>query len=156
MNDFKKKLTAEQFRVTQKHGTEPPFSGVYNNKKDKGEYLCVCCKAKLFSSTAKYDSGSGWPAFFEPISENALGSSLPSISINKQQLGDKINIVDLIIMSKLESSKSEIRRLIKGSGVKINNQVIADEKLIITKNLFKDSSIKLSLGKKRHIKVKLN
>ena len=75
MNDFKKKLTAEQFRVTQKHGTEPAFSGVYNNKKDKGEYLCVCCKAKLFSSTAKYDSGSGWPAFFEPISENALGSS---------------------------------------------------------------------------------
>ena len=75
MNDFKKKLNAEQFRVTQKHGTEPPFSGVYNNKKDKGEYLCVCCKAKLFSSTAKYDSGSGWPAFFEPISENALGSS---------------------------------------------------------------------------------
>ena len=75
MNDFKKKLTAEQFRVTQKHGTEPPFSGVYNNKKDKGEYLCVCCKAKLFSSTAKYDSGSGWPAFYEPISENALGSS---------------------------------------------------------------------------------
>ena len=75
MNDFKKKLTAEQFRVTQKHGTEPPFSGVYNNKKDKGEYLCVCCKAKLFSSTAKYDSGSGWPAFYEPISQNALGSS---------------------------------------------------------------------------------
>ena len=75
MNDFKKKLTDEQFRVTQKHGTEPPFSGVYNNKKDKGEYLCVCCKAKLFSSTAKYDSGSGWPAFYEPISENALGSS---------------------------------------------------------------------------------
>ena len=75
MNDFKKKLTSEQFRVTQKHGTEPPFSGVYNNKKDKGEYLCVCCKAKLFSSTAKYDSGSGWPAFYEPISQNALGSS---------------------------------------------------------------------------------
>ena len=75
MNDFKKKLTAEQFRVTQKYGTEPPFSGVYNNKKDKGEYLCVCCKAKLFSSTAKYDSGSGWPAFYEPISQNALGSS---------------------------------------------------------------------------------
>ena len=75
MNDFKKELTPEQYRVTQKHGTEPPFSGVYNNKKDKGEYLCVCCKAKLFSSTAKYDSGSGWPAFYEPISENALGSS---------------------------------------------------------------------------------
>jgi peptide-methionine (R)-S-oxide reductase len=76
MNDFKKKLTAEQYRVTQEHGTEPPFSGIYNNKKDKGEYLCICCKAKLFSSNAKYDSGSGWPAFFEPISKNAIGSSV--------------------------------------------------------------------------------
>ena len=75
MNDFKNKLTAEQYRVTQKHGTELPFSGVYNNKKDKGEYLCICCKAKLFSSNAKYESGSGWPAFFEPISEDAIGSS---------------------------------------------------------------------------------
>ena len=90
------------------------------------------------------------------FSENALGSALPSISINKQQLGDKINIVDLIIMSKLESSKSEIRRLIKGSGVKVNNQVITNEKLIIAEELFKDKSVKLSLGKKRHIKVNLS
>ena len=90
------------------------------------------------------------------FSENALGSALPSVSINKQQLGDKINIVDLIIMSKLESSKSEIRRLIKGSGVKVNNQVITNEKLIIAEELFKDKSVKLSLGKKRHIKVNLS
>ena len=76
MNDFKNKLTAEQYRVTQKHGTEPPFSGIYNDKKDKGEYLCVCCNSKLFSSNAKYDSGSGWPAFFEPVSENAVGLSI--------------------------------------------------------------------------------
>ena len=90
------------------------------------------------------------------FSENALGSALPSISINKQQLGDNINIVDLIIMSKLESSKSEIRRLIKGSGVRVNNQVITNEKLIIEEELFKDKSVKLSLGKKRHIKVNLS
>ena len=58
-------------------------------------------------------------------------------------------------MSKLENSKSEIRRLIKGNGVKINNQTISNEKMLITKTLFKDNLIKLSLGKKKHIKVEL-
>jgi len=90
------------------------------------------------------------------FSENSLGSELPSISIDKNQLDKEINIIDLIILSKLETSKSEIKRLIKGNGVKINNQPLADEKLIITKNLFKDNIIKLSLGKKRHIKVELS
>ena len=69
---------------------------------------------------------------------------------------DQINIIDLIVMSKLESSKSEIRRLIKGNGVKINGQTISDEKLIINKTLFEDNLIKLSLGKKKHIKVELS
>ena len=68
----------------------------------------------------------------------------------------KLSIVDLIILSKLEKSKSEIRRLIKGSGVRINNQIINDEKLIISEKLFEDNTIKLSLGKKRHIKVEIN
>jgi len=90
------------------------------------------------------------------FSENSLGSELPSILINKDQLDNKLNIVDLIIISKLENSKSEIKRLIKGNGIKINNQVIVDEKLIITQESFKDNLIKLSLGKKRHIKVKLS
>ncbi len=90
------------------------------------------------------------------FSENLLGSELPSILINKNHLDKKINIIDLIILSKLETSKSEIRRLIKGNGVRINNQPITDENLIIIKNLFKDNTIKLSLGKKRHIKVELS
>jgi tyrosyl-tRNA synthetase len=90
------------------------------------------------------------------FSENSLGSELPSISINKNQLDKELNIVDLIILSKLENSKSEIRRLIKGNGVKINNQMVNSEKLIITKELFKDNYIKLSLGKKRHVKVDLS
>jgi tyrosyl-tRNA synthetase len=81
---------------------------------------------------------------------------LPSISINKNQLDKKINIVDLIVLSKLETSKSEIKRLIKGNGVKVNNKIIADVKLIIRKNLFNDNIIKLSLGKKRHVKVELS
>ena len=87
---------------------------------------------------------------------NLMGGNLPIISINEKKLKEKITIIDLIVMSGLESSKSEIRRLIKGNGIKINNQVIVDEKLIITRDLFQDSLIKLSLGKKKHIKVVLS
>ena len=88
------------------------------------------------------------------FSENSLGSALPSISVNKKHLKD-LNIIDLIILSKLESSKSEIRRIIKGNGVKINNQTINDDKLIVNEKLFHKNTIKLSIGKKRHIKVEL-
>jgi len=102
-------------------------------------------EAKLAEETAK-----------KTFEENSTGSGLPTISINQKKLSEKINIIDLVILSKLESSKSEIRRLIRGNGVKINNQVINDEKFSITKELFSENFIKLSLGKKRHIKVKLN
>ena len=90
------------------------------------------------------------------FSENLLGSELPFVLIDKNQLDKKLNIIELIILSKLEKSKSEIKRLIKGNGVKINNNMVVDEKLIITKELFKDNFIKLSLGKKRHVKVILS
>ena len=88
--------------------------------------------------------------------ENSTGSGLPTISIIQKKLSEKINIIDLVVLSKLENSKSEIRRLIKGNGIKINNQVINDEKFIITRELFYENFIKVSVGKKRHIKVKLN
>lgn len=91
----------------------------------------------------------------QTFSGNSLGDNLPAIQINKQMLDDNINILDLVILSKLEKSKSEIRRLIKGNGIKINSQAISDEKFLITANLFKDNLIKLSLGKKKHIKVEL-
>ena len=67
-----------------------------------------------------------------------------------------INVLDLILLSKLENSKSEIRRLIKGNAIKINDNTISDEKFIIDHNLFKENYLKLSIGKKRHIKVELN
>ena len=92
----------------------------------------------------------------QTFGDNSMGDNLPSISIEEKELKSKITIIDLIILSKLESSKSEIRRLIIGNGIKINNQVVADEKLIVTKDLFQSNLIKLSLGKKRHIKVLLN
>ena len=90
------------------------------------------------------------------FSENSSGSELPSISINKSLLDNIFNVIDLIILSKLESSKSEIRRLIRGNGIKINNQLIKDEKMIITKKLFQNNFLKLSVGKKRHIKIDLS
>ena len=91
----------------------------------------------------------------QTFADNSIGNNLPLVSIDKKKLKDKITIIDLIILSRLESSKSEIRRLIKGNGIKINNKVISDEKLIVSKDLFQNSLIKLSLGKKRHIKIEL-
>jgi len=91
----------------------------------------------------------------QTFADNVLGNNLPSITIEKKMLVNPINIIDLIAMSELEISKSEIRRLIKGNGIKINDQTISDERLLITKSLFKDKLIKLSLGKKKHIKVEL-
>ena len=91
----------------------------------------------------------------QTFTDNSMGENLPSISISETKLKEKMTVIDLIVLSKLESSKSEIRRLIKGNGIRINNKVIVDEKLIVTKDLFQLNLIKLSLGKKKHIKVEL-
>jgi len=88
--------------------------------------------------------------------ENSLGENLPSVDILLKD-GSSINIIDLIIFSKIENSKSEIRRLIKAKGIKINNETVNDEKFLIQKKLFdKDSFLKLSIGKKKHLKIKLS
>ncbi|PHX88861.1 MAG: tyrosine--tRNA ligase [Pelagibacteraceae bacterium] len=91
----------------------------------------------------------------EAFSITNTGSNLPSIKIKIKNLDQEINIVDLVILSKLENSKSEIRRLIKGNAIKINNKLISDEKLIINNQLFIDNFVKLSIGKKKHIKIEL-
>ena len=62
-------LTDEQYHVTREHGTERAFTGEYNDFKGNGTYLCVCCDNELFNSDTKYDSGSGWPSFWEPLSK---------------------------------------------------------------------------------------
>ena len=88
--------------------------------------------------------------------ENSLGEDLPSVDIQLNNENSNINIVDLIILSKIENSKSEIRRLIKGKGVRINNKIIIDENFLIQKKSFGNNSfLKLSIGKKKHLKIKL-
>ena len=72
MKDLKEKLSKEAFEVTQNHGTERPFSGDLLNIKEEGTYKCICCGQNLFSSKAKFESGTGWPSFFMPIDETAV------------------------------------------------------------------------------------
>lgn len=68
--EWKKRLTPEQFYVMREKGTERAFTGKYDNYKEKGIYVCAACAYPLFSSAAKYDSGTGWPSFWEPIDPN--------------------------------------------------------------------------------------
>ena len=65
-NDWRQQLTPEQYEVTRNKGTEPAFTGKYWNSKENGTYTCVCCGAPLFDSETKYESGTGWPSFFQP------------------------------------------------------------------------------------------
>lgn len=72
-NEWKKKLTPEQYRVLREKGTEVPFSGAYWNLKEKGDYLCAGCGVVLFSSDVKFDSGTGWPSFHSPAQGENVG-----------------------------------------------------------------------------------
>lgn len=67
--EWRQVLTPEQYEVTRKKGTEPPCTGKYYDFKGKGIYNCVSCGADLFSSEAKFDSGTGWPSYYEPVSD---------------------------------------------------------------------------------------
>ena len=70
--ELRKTLTPEQYRVTQEHGTERPFTHPYNSEKREGMFACVVCGEPLFASQAKYDSGSGWPSFYQPASDEVV------------------------------------------------------------------------------------
>ncbi|HTF56906.1 MAG TPA: peptide-methionine (R)-S-oxide reductase MsrB [Planctomycetota bacterium] len=88
---WKEKLTPEQYYVCRQKGTERPFTGKFNSHKGKGAYVCVACGQELFSSDAKFDSGTGWPSFFKPAgkesvreeSDGALGMSRVEVLCSK-------------------------------------------------------------------------
>ena len=73
-DEWRKQLTPEQFRVTRQKGTEPAFTGKYNSSKEPGVYRCVCCGNVLFDSEAKFDSGTGWPSFYEPAAPDSVAT----------------------------------------------------------------------------------
>ena len=72
--EWQKLLTPEQYRVTRQKGTERAFSGQYWNNHERGAYRCVGCDLELFASDTKFDSGTGWPSFYQPIAENNVGT----------------------------------------------------------------------------------
>ena len=86
--EWKEQLSPEQYQVARQCGTEPAFTGKYWNKHDDGSYHCVCCGALLFGSDTKFDSGTGWPSFWEPIarenvreiSDNSIGMQRTAVS----------------------------------------------------------------------------
>jgi len=71
--EWRKKLTPEQYHICREKGTEAPFTGKYNDCKEDGMYQCTCCGVDLFDSKAKFDSGSGWPSFYQAASQDSVG-----------------------------------------------------------------------------------
>jgi len=70
--EWKDSLSPEQYHVCRERGTEPAFTGVYHDTKDPGTYRCVCCGEALFSSDTKFDSGTGWPSFYQPLDSESI------------------------------------------------------------------------------------
>ena len=73
--DWKAKLSPEAYRVAREHGTERAFTSPLNNEKRAGMFTCVCCGKPVFSSETKFDSGTGWPSFYQPADDTAVGTS---------------------------------------------------------------------------------
>ena len=118
-------------------------------------------KIKLANETTKMLHGkkaaqNAEQAAKEAFSGGSLGSTLPSIKIKSKDFTKKFSIIELVVLSRLEKSKSEIRRLIKGNAIKLNDRIISNENLVITDELFQNNYLKLSIGKKRHIKIEIS
>ena len=85
--EWKKKLTPEQFHILREKGTERAFTGKYHDCKETGVYRCVCCGNELFDSGTKFDSGTGWPSFYKPMSEDSLKTEKDrSLFVNRTEV----------------------------------------------------------------------
>jgi len=85
--EWRKELTPEQYRIARQKGTERAFTGEYHDSKKPGTYTCVCCGTPLFNSDAKFDSGTGWPSFTEPVTgENVRTESDRSLFMRRTEV----------------------------------------------------------------------
>lgn len=85
--EWRRQLTAEQFYVTRKKGTEKPYANAWWNNHEKGLYRCVCCDLDLFSSDTKYESGTGWPSFWQPVApENITAKPDNSLFVKRTEI----------------------------------------------------------------------
>jgi peptide-methionine (R)-S-oxide reductase len=84
--EWQKKLTQEQFHVLRRHGTEMPFTGKYVSHDGKGMYVCAGCGAKLFSSNTKFESGTGWPSFYDAVKNSVLLRSDNSLGMRRTEV----------------------------------------------------------------------
>jgi peptide-methionine (R)-S-oxide reductase len=84
--DWRAQLSPLAFQITRQHGTERPFTGAYWNLHDKGLFRCICCDTALFSSTAKFDSGTGWPSYWQPIAEENVHHGTPSSGATESEV----------------------------------------------------------------------
>jgi peptide-methionine (R)-S-oxide reductase len=75
-DEWRSELSPEEYAVTRQKGTEPPFTGEYNDCKESGTYRCTCCGNELFHSGTKFDSGSGWPSFYAPVDEEKVSTEV--------------------------------------------------------------------------------
>lgn len=84
--EWQKELTPQEYQVIRKKATEAPFSGEYNEAKERGTYVCKACRAELFSSENKYDSGSGWPSFYSPLSDDSVETAPDNSSLERTEV----------------------------------------------------------------------
>jgi peptide-methionine (R)-S-oxide reductase len=85
-DELRKRLTDEQYRVTQLKGTEAPYTGEYQATKEPGTYVCVCCNAPLFESKTKFDSGTGWPSFYQGVGSNVSQEKDVSMGMQRTEV----------------------------------------------------------------------
>ena len=90
---WKQLLTEEEYYITRKHGTERPGSGAFCSAFDPGIYACKCCKTRLFDSNTKFESGTGWPSFTQPLSENVIKYILDN-SLSRDRIETRCNVCD--------------------------------------------------------------
>jgi peptide-methionine (R)-S-oxide reductase len=124
-NKFEKKdwqnlLTKEQYRITRESGTERPFTGPYLNEKSEGVYSCICCDLELFNSEHKFDSGTGWPSFFNPHNSSCLNLKNDN-SLNSHRVEVQCSNCDAHLGHVFEDgpAPSGLRYCINGNSLKL-------------------------------------